>query len=158
MTQPTWIKSYDELLGTLRTNNVPHQANPANQTIEIRTAADAFGNVLYVRWEKQLPFVQIIQPMIQNVPANRVQAVEAAMGRINNAAVFAGLGFDYPTHLLYFRITLPILPDGVRSDMLQALLQGAVINAGEVAEAMRRVVAGAPGEDVLNLTGKGPGN
>jgi hypothetical protein len=158
MTTPTWIKSFDELLATLRANNVPHQANPANQTIEIRTAADAFGNILYVRWEKQFPFVQIIQPMIQNVPPARVQAVEAAIARINNAAVFAGLGFDYPSHLVYFRITMNILPEGVRWDLLTHLMQGAVINASEVADAMRRVVAGAAGEDVLSLTGKAPGN
>jgi hypothetical protein len=158
MTTPTWIKSYEELLATLRANNVTHNANPSNQTIEVRTAADAFGNILYLRWEKHLPFVQIIQPMIQNVAPARVVAVEAAMARINNAAVFAGLGFDYATHLLYFRITAPILPEGIRSDMIQAYMQGAVINASEVVEAMRRVVAGASGEDVLGFTARGPGN
>ncbi len=159
MTTPTWIKSFDELVATLQAANVPHQANPANQTLEVRTAADALGNSLFVRWERQLPYVQIIQPMIANVPPARVPAVEAAIGRINNVAVLAGLGFDYNSRLLYFRITARVLPpDGLRADMLQALIQGAVVNAGEVLEALRKVVGGAPGEDVLSLTGKGPGN
>ncbi|HKA89674.1 MAG TPA: hypothetical protein VKE22_18545 [Haliangiales bacterium] len=158
MNQPTWIKSFDELVAALQGANVPHQASAANQTIEVRTGAAALGGSLFLRWERQLPYVQIIQPMIQNVPAARVPAVEAAIGRLNNVAVLAGLGLDYASNLLYFRVTARILPpDGLRSDMLQALMQGVVVNAGEFLEPLRRVVGGAAGEDVLSFA-KAPGN
>ncbi len=73
------------------------------------------------------------------------------MARINSVAQVAGLALDYATRTLVFRITAAILVDGVRLDLLQACLHGAVRSALELLPAMQKVIAGAPGEDVLGF-------
>jgi hypothetical protein len=151
MTPPQTIRSFPELLEELRKGNAPHRANEETQTIEMQTGAQELGGILVIRWEKLLPFVQVIQPLIRHFPAERAPDLETAIARINNVAVIAGLGLDHGGALLYYRMTLPILEDGVRADLLKIVLHGIIRNAGELLEPLKAVVAGAPGAEVLSL-------
>jgi len=142
------VSSYAELLQLLSVLQAPHRADPALQTIDLLTATDLPGP-LHVRWEKHLPLVQLLQPVVVNVPAARVRDIEAAVVRINNAAVFSGLGFDHAMRRVYYRITGVVLLDGLRVDLLQAYLQGAVANATELRPSLLKVVDGLSGDEIL---------
>lgn len=158
-TQPASFKTFEELVQMFKTQDVPHEANAERQTIRVHTPANHLGGIIHVRWEKLYPFVQIIQPMIEKVPDDRVTAVEAAICRLNNVSMFPGLGYDYEAHFVYYRITAPILVDGLRADMFQAFLQGAVRNASELLAPLTAVVRdGAKGEDILSHAKDAPGN
>jgi hypothetical protein len=151
------IASFADLVKELEAGGAPHKADAERQTIEMRTGADALGNMVYLRWEKVLPFIQIIQPMISNVPEDRIPHVETAVVRVNALSTVAGLSFDHKGRSILFRITAPVLVDGIRSDLLQSYIHGAVVSAGQLLAAMQQIVKDAPGDTVMQLL-NGPTN
>ena len=155
----TTIRSFLELVDTLVAEKVPHSVNAEKQMLKLRTASDALPHDLLVRWEALLPFVQLMQPMIENVPEDRVRDIETAIVRINCISTFAGLEYDHASRMIYFRITMSVLQDGIRTDMFQAYLHGAVHDAKRLLPVMRSVVDGTiEGRDVLSHVGVGRSN
>ena len=141
------VRSYAELVQLLETTHTAHRANPAQQTIDLVTTG--LPGPTHVRWEMKLPLVQLIQPIVVDVPAERVRDVELAVLRLNNAILFPGLAFDHVSRCAYFRITAVVLLDGIRLDLLQAYFQGVVMNARELRGPLVKVVEGLAGDAVL---------
>jgi hypothetical protein len=158
METPKSVRTFQELVDAYREANARCQVDLERQLLEIDTGASQLAGPLVVRWEKLYPYVQIIQPMIADVPEARYPAVEAAIGRLNNVAMFAGLQLDYPAHLVYFRITTAVLVDGVRLDAIAAYTHGIVHDTMLMLAALKAVVGGEPGENVLTLVKQGKDN
>ncbi len=151
------VKTFQELVESIRAGNVGFEADATRQVIELDTDPELPGR-MYIRWETHFPLVQLVQPILRNIPADRTSEVESAICRLNSLAMFPGLGFDYQNALVYFRIVTPIMVDGVRVDMLQAFVAGAVRNGKMLLPALVQVVGGAKGADAAALLGKDPAN
>ncbi len=145
------IKTYDDLLAYLKEHNVPHKADPANLTVELPVPSAVDGPPVFVRWEKALPYVQVIFPFIGNVPDARVPELESAICRVNNTIKLPGFGYAHDTHVLYMRLCVQLYDDGVAVTSFQRQVLGVIENAKDFFAAFRDVVAGAPGKDVLAL-------
>jgi len=153
MSEPAHIKSFHDLVAVLKESRTEIQTDEAEQALVLSVEEPDLGGKLIVRWEKTFPFVHIIQPMLSDVPADRAAPVALAICRLNNVAKFAGLGYDESARVIYYRITLVTLRDGIRSDLLNGMLHGAVANAKELLGAMKAVVSGAAPEGVVALAG-----
>src|SRR6266508_352672 len=107
----TRITSFTDLVQALEESNTPHRADADRQTVEI-PAASPFGS-LGVRWEKRLPYGQIVQPMVKNVPRERRSEVEQAICRANNTIALPGFGYEYGKDFVYMRLCVPIYEEGM---------------------------------------------
>jgi hypothetical protein len=145
----TTIASFRDLLAYLSEQNVPHAVNTQTQVVEIPTKSPPLEGIVYLRWEKELPYVQVIHPLALNVPAHRVNDIEKALSRANNAIALPGFGFDYERGTLYFRLTLPMFAEGMLASTFQRMILGCVNNARDFFLAFRGIIDGRPGEEVL---------
>lgn len=149
----TVIRSFGDLLAYLGEQNVPHAVNAEQQIVEIPTKAPPLDGVVYLRWERDTPYVQVIKPLVFDVPAERIRDLETALCRVNNALVLPGFGFDYERHTLYFRLTLPIFPEGMVPTQLRGLLLSCVQSARDFLIPFAGVLDGtSPGSDILTAT------
>ena len=145
------LTKYDDLVAYLAENNVPHKPEPANQAVELPVAAPADAGSIYVRWERELPYVQVIYPFIGNVPDTRVSDVESAICRINNSIKLPGFGYEHGNRIIYMRLCVQLAEDGITPTAFQRQVFSVLQNAREFAAALRDVVAGAPGKDIVQL-------
>src|SRR5262249_47396897 len=106
---------------------------------------------VYIRWEKQLPYVQVIHPMVLDVPVERLAEVEHAICRANNTIAVPGFGFEYSKRFIYFRLCVPIYEEGIAAASFQRQILGAIRNARAFLLPFREVVEGKPGEEILSL-------
>jgi len=139
------LTKFDDLLAYLRENNVPHKADPDG--VELGLA----NSVVYVRWEKALPYVQIIHPFIANVPAEREREIEIALCRANATIKLPGLGYDHQNHILYMRLCMQLYETGVTPATFQRQVFGVLENAKQFFPVFRDIIAGAPGDSVFDL-------
>jgi len=146
----TRVASYQELLEWLTEDNVPHRADEASQTIEIPVDTAPLSGLLYLRWEKKLPYLQIIHPFVVDVPEGRVHDVETAIVRANNINPLPGLGFMHEKRFIYMRLCVPIY-DGMRVENVRKQIVGVLNNAADFLGAFKAIVAGKPGEQVMAL-------
>src|SRR5687767_15334910 len=145
----TLLTSFRDLLAYLGEQNVPHAVNAEAQIVEIPTKAPPLDGVVYLRWERDTPYVQVIKPLALNVALERIRELETALCRVNNAVVLPGFGFDYERHTLYFRLTLPVFPEGMSSSQLQRLVITCVGTARDFVVPFQGVLDGSPGCDIL---------
>ncbi len=145
------LTKFDDLIAYLKENNVPHKADPADQGVEVAVASPQDAGSIYIRWEKDLPYVQVIYPFIGNIPDARVPDVESAVVRVNNTIKLPGFGYEHGNHLLYMRLCVQLYDDGISATAFQRQVFAVLQNAKEFAGAFRDVVAGASAKDVLDL-------
>jgi hypothetical protein len=150
----TRLQSYPDFIEFLKDNKVPHQADPASLAVEVPVTTPPLTGKLYVRWEKHLPYVQIIHPFVTNVPENRVAAVETAIVRANAVIPLPGLGFHPDHRFVYMRLCVPMYEDGMLAANFQKQVLGVIGNARDFIGAFRAIVAGQPGENVMALAVK----
>ena len=143
------LASFDELVAFLVAQAIPHQVDAANQVVNLATRAPTPPFPLVIRWERAIPFIQIIQQITPEVPDARVRELEAALARINDVAMIPGYGFSYATKVLYYRLATPIFDGGIASDMLDRSTAAVMNNAAQMAAALQAVIGGAPGAQVL---------
>jgi hypothetical protein len=147
----TRLTSYADLLEYLKENNVPYQADPAALAVEVPVTMPPLKGVVYIRWEKALPYVQIIHPFVMNVPEGRVPAVETAIIRANNIIPLPGLGFHHDRRFVYMRLCVPMYKDGMLAANFQNQVLSVLNNAREFLQAFKAIVAGKPGEEIMAL-------
>ena len=146
----TRLTTFQDLLQVLTDEHVPHAADPATQSVEI-SGKTGLGP-LVVRWEKTLPYVQIIQPMVRNIPANRLAEIEHGICRANGFAPLPGFGYEYDRHFLYMRLCVPMFEEGMLTQSFNRLLWSAVQVATDFLAAFQKVADGtATGEQVVPL-------
>lgn len=147
------VHTYDELVKLLTEEKVTFRTDAETQVVELASGKTPplLGNI-YVRWEKAVPFIQLIQFMVDDVPAERVHEVETAIVRLNNTLEVGGFGFDHSNRRMYCRLTLPVFAEiGIEADVIQKICNGVVRNALEFLDAFKAVIADQPGEQVIEL-------
>jgi hypothetical protein len=147
----TRLTHFPDLLAFLGENHVSHRLDGANQLIELPVGAPPLSGVLYIRWEKKLPFVQLIYPFVGDVPADRVREVETAICRANTMSALPGLGYEYEKRFIYMRLCVPVFDEGVLASSFQRQLLGVVQNAKDFVGAFRDIIAGQPGAEIMAL-------
>ena len=142
------LTKFEDLLAYLRENNVPHKADPDG--VELGLA----NSVVYIRWEKTLPYVQVIHPMIGNVPEARERDIEVAICRANSTIKLPGFGYDHINHIIYMRLCMQLYDTGVAPAVFQRQVFAVLENGNQFLPVFRDIVAGASGDSVLDLAVK----
>jgi hypothetical protein len=147
---PPTLASFQDLVKYLDEQKVPHAINAEAQIIEIPTKSPPLEGTVFIRWEKHEPLVQIIHPLALSVKEpEKIRELEKAMGRVNNALPLPGFGFDYERGTLYFRLTLPMFPEGMNAHTFQRLVLECVKYARDFLIPFRGVLEGKPGEGII---------
>jgi hypothetical protein len=103
------LHGFQDLVEYLLTQGVTLTPDNATQVVEIPTTT---GALMYLRWEKELPLVQIVHLAVVDIPPERLSAAEHAIALINHAAPLAGLALDHERRFTYFRLTVQLGDDG----------------------------------------------
>lgn len=160
----TSLASFQDLCDYLREEGVTFAPNPATQVAEVPTNN---GLPMCLRWEMQLPLVQIVQLAVADIPEDRLGATEHTIALLNHAAPLAGFALDHERRFAYFRMTMlrddkdqiavPQLNQALRAAVANVhdfmpLLQAAAFPAAAAAAAAAATSAGAATlPDVANV-------
>lgn len=146
------LTKFDDLIEYLKENNVPHKAEPAEQGVEVGVSGpQGDAGSVYIRWEKDLPYVQVIYPFIGDVPDARVPDIESAIVRVNNVIKLPGFGYEHGNKLIYMRLVVQLYDGSIGATAFQRQVLAVIQNAKEFVGAFQDVVNGAPGKDVCDL-------
>jgi len=145
------IASFSDFITLLNETNTPHRADPERQTVEIPTTAPPLTGSLVVRWERKLPYVQVIQPMVQGVSRERRPEVEHAICRANNGIPLPGFGYAHDHDFIYMRLCVPMYEEGMLAQSFRKQLASVVSNAQQFIGPFQKVIQGEPGERILEL-------
>ena len=146
----TRLTGFPDLLAYLEEVKLPHRADPVAQTVEIPTQAPPLVGRLVVRWEKRLPYLQLIHPMLQAIPVARRTELEHAICLVNNAVPLPGFGLEYERSFLYLRLCIPLAEEGLSVSVFRNMVSQVIHVARQHLHAFQRVVAGAPAEQILD--------
>jgi hypothetical protein len=145
---PTRLSKHEDLIAFLADAKIPHQ--PAgDDAVEVRAPN---GDSILVRWERGLPYLQVIYPFIGGVPPERDREVMSAVCRVNNTIKLPGFGYEPDQRMIYMRLCVQLDEAGsIGTTAFQRQVLAVVQNATELVGGFRDVVAGAPGKDVIEL-------
>lgn len=122
----TSLASFQDLCDYLREEGVNFAPNVATQVAEVPTNN---GLPMCLRWEMQLPLVQIVQLAVADIPDDRLAATEHTIALLNHAAPLAGFALDHERRFAYFRLTmLRDDKDQITVPQLNQALRAAVAN------------------------------
>ncbi len=138
------IASFADFVALLQEDKVRHSLDESAQIVQIPTRSGPLEGTLFVRWEKHLPYVQVIHPMITDVPADRVATVESALAYINHAIALPGFAYDHDRRFIYNRVCLAVEPSGIDAAFMRTMIMACVNNARDFLLALRGVLAGDP--------------
>jgi hypothetical protein len=145
------VTSFADLITLLNETKTPHRADLQRQVVEIPTTAPPLTGPMVVRWEKALPYAQIIQVMVEGVPPARVGDVEHAICRANNTVALPGFGYAVDQGFIYMRLCVPIYEDGMSTSGFRRQMASTLSNARQFASPFQKVVHGEPGDRILAL-------
>lgn len=146
------VHDFGQFAQALADNKVPCRIDPTTQSVELMSNGYPLPGQLYLRWERKVPFVQLIHFMIPDIAPARIGEVEIAIVRLNNRLEVAGLGLDHDQRRLYYRLTVPVLPpDGIAAETLLRLGKGIITNAKDLLAPFQQVVAGRPGAEIVAI-------
>ncbi|HKA90442.1 MAG TPA: hypothetical protein VKE22_22425 [Haliangiales bacterium] len=145
------IATFQDCLAYFAELKVPHKIDAATQLIEIPTELPPLVGQHYIRFEKALPYVQLIQPMVRDVPADRRAEVEHAICVANNTVPLPGFAYQYQNNFIYYRLTLPMYEEGMLATSFQKQQLSLLKNARDFLIPFRQVVDGKPGSQILDL-------
>jgi hypothetical protein len=148
---PQRVQSYEELVSFLSDERAPLSQDRDAQVVKIPARSEPLDGFVYLRWEKNLPYIQVIVPMLLDVPEARAAEVIDALARVNHAIALPGFAYDHAKRFVYFRLTLALDAEGIRTDLLRRMILGAVANARDFILPMQAVVRGEPGARILEL-------
>lgn len=144
------IRSYQDILNLLARDGILHQADPPDLSVRIPTARGAVEGLMLLRWQERDGVMQLIHPLPLRARADRLSEVEGAILRLNHALALPGFGLDHGSGQLYYRATLPVVPDGVTDRTVQSVFRAVVRSVYDLLPALRRVVEeGASAEGVV---------
>lgn len=134
------IASYEELVRFFSESGLLHQAEPAELLIKIPTRKDALDGVMFIRWQADHQMVHFVQTMGFDVPPEQLQPLGLAICLLNHALPLPGFGINAGAHQCYFRITMPLRPEGtITRKEIQGLFNIAVRTAVEHYHSLRNV-------------------
>lgn len=134
------ISSYDELVGFFATTGLQHQAEPDQFLIKVPTRQGPLDGVLFIRWEASAQVVHFVQTINLAIPEDRLSALALAIAILNHALPLPGFGINAGLRNCYFRITMPLRPEGTISKQeIQGLFNLVVRHASEHFAVLRDV-------------------
>lgn len=137
------IASYQDLVDFMKGEGVPHELEPATQSVQIPTEQKGVRGVQIIRWQGDDGVVQFIQSMLRDLPEARLPALESAVARLNHALAWLGLDLNHAGRVLAYRLAVPFLPRGaVEPAEIQSGFRAAAKAGAELAPILGRVVAG----------------
>jgi hypothetical protein len=145
------VTSFDDLLIFLGEEQAAYRLDAQAQIVQLAATSGPLEGSVFIRWERHVPFVQLVAPMIHDVPDDRVHELEDAVCRVNHAALLPGFGYDFAKRFLYFRLTLARDDEGLRASMLRKMIFAAVNNARDFLAPFRAIVAGEPAARIGQL-------
>jgi hypothetical protein len=145
------IASFDELVTFLAEEKVTFRHDPDAQVVQMATSSAPLEGSVFIRWEINLPYIQIIAPMVMEVGDERVREVEDAICRVNHAIALPGFAFDFDKKFIYFRLTVPLEGEGISAELMKRMIVAVVNNARDFLLPMKEVVDGAEGGKILDL-------
>jgi hypothetical protein len=145
------VTNFDDLLAFLGEEQAAFRHDAAAQIVQLPTSSGAADGSLFIRWERHVPLVQLVAPMIHDVPDERVHELEDAVCRVNHAVLLPGFGYDFAKRFLYFRLTLARDDEGIRAALLRKMLFAVVNNARDYLAPFRAIVAGEPAARIGQL-------
>jgi hypothetical protein len=153
------ISSYEELVRFFSESGLLHQAEPAESLIKIPTRKDALDGVMFIRWQADHQVVHFVQTLGFEVPAERLQPLAMAMALLNHVLPLPGFGVNVAARQCYFRITMPLRPEGtIARKEIQGLFNVCVRTAAEQHQALHAVAVGnADPMQILHASAAPPG-
>ena len=149
------LKSVEDLAAFLVKNGVPHQLDKEHHICQVATRPPAIPMPVIVRWETEIPYINIIQQMSGPIPDERIAEIEAAVAHINDVAMIPGFGYSYANKVAYYRLTVPVYDGDISTDSLDKAITAVLNNAKQLSGAVQKVIEGAlPGKDVLSSLAK----
>lgn len=137
------ISSYEELVRFFSESGLLHQAEPSEFLIKIPTRKDTLDGVMFIRWQANHQMVHFVQTLGFEVPDERLQPLALAMTMLNHVLPLPGFGINIGARQCYFRITMPLRPEGtITKKEIQGLFNIAVRTAAEQHQALRDVALG----------------
>lgn len=148
------IRSFQDLLHVLERDGVPHQAEPAEQSVRIPTLHGDLDSVLLLRWQDSDGVIQFIQALPLVVPEDKLGLLSEALTRLNHVMAIPGFDLNHGHRLLSFRLYLPLYPRGeVAPFEVQAMFRLAVKTAADFLPVLVQLIAGKiPVADVVAAT------
>jgi hypothetical protein len=147
----TRVAKFEDLLAYMTESNVPFQVdNDAKVAVLPLNEPPLVGQIL-IRWEKELPYAQIIYPLVRGIPPERRAEVEHAICVANNTIPLSGFGYEYKNSLVYFRLTVPMYEEGMLAQSFRRQVEAVINNSRDFLVPFQQVVAGEPGEKILEL-------
>lgn len=145
------ITRFDELVELFVADRVLHRVDEARATVTIPTRRGELDGALSIRWQARDGVVQIIQSVPVLAPYERLPALGRAILLLNHGLALPGLGLNWDTGAVYYRLTLPLRPGGgLKAEDLRASFGFAVRTAARLLPALRRVAEeGAPPDGVV---------
>ena len=149
------ISSYDELVELFATSGLQHQAEPEQLLIKIPTREGPLDGVLFIRWEAREQVVHLVQTINIAIPDDRLSALALAIAILNHALPLPGFGINVGLRNCYFRITMPLRPDGtITRQEIQGLFNLVVRSAAEHFAVLRDVARN--GADPMSILTAAP--
>jgi len=137
------VKNYKELVQLLQRDGVSHQANVSSSEVLIPTQRAQLDSVLILRWQEPEAVLQFIQPLNFEIPESRLNAMDAAVARLNPVLIIAGFEISHELRRVAFRSTLPLLPrGGLAPGEIQTYFRVAVKTAADFMPTLMRIAAG----------------
>lgn len=147
---PTRIAGFSDMEELLKSDGVNYVKDDTERVVQIPTETGPFKGNLFIRWEKTLPYVNAICPVIFDIPDDRLAAVERACLRINHAIALPGFCVNPERRFAYFRITVPIEPGGMEASFYRLMMMAAIHNARDFMAALQGVVGGASPDEAVS--------
>jgi hypothetical protein len=144
------LRNFEEFFGYLKGQTLILQFDSKRQIVEIPSHAAPLPGNLLMKWEKDLPFLQMVHFMIEKLPPDRVSELEAAIARVNNKLELAGFYIDHDSMRLYSRLIVPVL-HGIEAADLNTLAGICVRSGQEFRDTFQAVVDGRPGAEVNQI-------
>jgi hypothetical protein len=153
------ISSYEEMVHFFTETGLLHQAEPSQALVKVPVRKGALDGVMFIRWQADQQVLHFIQTIPVEIPAERLPAVALASAILNHAMPIPGFGINVGSRQGYYRITLPLRPDGTLTrGEIQGVFNLAVRTAAEHHGALREVaVNNADPMQILQATAAAAG-
>lgn len=144
------LTKFEDLVAYLTESKIPHRADAEHLAVQLPVDNPPNAGAVFVRWERGLPYVQVIYAFLE-VPPARIQAIESAICRANNSIKLPGFGFEYDSRYIYMRLAVQLYDGGIPAESFRRMVLAVLENARELVEGFRGVVNGAEPERVVEL-------
>lgn len=129
---PRTLRDFGDLVMYFNEKKLSIRVDSDQQSVEVGASR--------VQWDVRDPYVHVTQPIAADIPADRAAIVASAVAQTNHAAQLPVLDFDQGAGIVSFRVTMVALVDGIRVDLLEAVLAGAEVRVRELREVLRDVL------------------